>query len=84
MIDALFRYLIASLEYDSPKFSCVGVALNKDHALTWISHLKRVLEISLSLMEQLKPESPHDSKLMTVYLHLLVSRPIKYLIVKFS
>ena len=66
------RYLIASLEHDSPKFSCIGVALNKENAVAWINHLKKVLEICLSLMENLKSESPHDSKTMTVHLHLLV------------
>ena len=66
------RYLIASLEQESPKLSCIGVALNKDHAVAWINHLKKVLELALSMMEQLKPESPHDSKILTIYLHLLV------------
>ena len=66
------RYLIASLEQESPKLSCVGVALNKEHAVSWINHLKKVLELCLCMMEQLKPESPHDSKQLTIYLHLLV------------
>ncbi|XP_046442108.1 ubiquitin-protein ligase E3B-like [Daphnia pulex] len=67
------RYLIASLEQESPKLSCVGVALNKEHAVSWINHLKKVLELCLCMMEQLKPESPHDSKQLTIYLHLLIS-----------
>lgn len=66
------RYLIGSLEHETAKLSCIGVALNKDYAVGWINHLKKVMEISLCQMEQLKPESPHDSKIMTVYLHLLV------------
>jgi len=28
------------------------------------------------MMEQLKPESPHDSKQLTIYLHLLVIKDI--------
>lgn len=46
--------------------------MNKEYAVSWIKHIKGVLEICLSLMEQLKPESPHDSKLLTVYLHVMV------------
>lgn len=62
-----------SLEQESPKLSCIGVTLNKELAVAWIQHIKRVLEISLDYLEQLKIESPHDIKVMTVYLHLLVS-----------
>lgn len=72
----LYRYLINSLENESPKLSCVGVALNKEHAVSWIAHLKRVLEVALNLLEQLKPESPSDSKYISLYLHLMVMLPI--------
>jgi hypothetical protein len=34
------------------------------------------LELCLCMMEQLKPESPHDSKQLTIYLHLLVIKPV--------
>ena len=39
----LARFLVLSLDYDNPKKSYVGVALNKEHALPWISHMKRLL-----------------------------------------
>ena len=67
-----FRYIISSLEQESPKMSCIGVSLNKDLAVAWIHHIKKILEIALCYLEHLNPESPHDAKTMTVYLHLLV------------
>ena len=42
-LDKLARVLILSLDHDDPKKSYVGVALNKDHALSWISHMKTLL-----------------------------------------
>jgi ubiquitin-protein ligase E3 B len=67
-----FRYIISSLEQESPKMSCIGVSLNKDLAVAWIHHIKKIMEIALCYLEHLNPESPHDAKTMTVYLHLLV------------
>ena len=32
---------------DSPKTSYVGVALTKDHAIVWISHMKKLLSLCL-------------------------------------
>ena len=42
-MEKLARFLVLSLDYDNPKKSYVGVALNKEHALPWISHMKRLL-----------------------------------------
>lgn len=42
-MEKLARILVLSLDHDTPKKSYVGVALNKDHALSWISHMKVLL-----------------------------------------
>jgi hypothetical protein len=42
-MEKLARILVLSLDQNNPKKSYVGVALNKDHALAWISHMKTLL-----------------------------------------
>ncbi|KAF2900658.1 hypothetical protein ILUMI_05537 [Ignelater luminosus] len=71
--DRLCRYLIASLESDSPKISYVGVALNKEHVMQWISHINDVLWKCCDYLEELKPEYASDMKNVLLYLHILVS-----------
>lgn len=69
----LCRYLVATLEVDSPKLSYVGVALNKTHVLRWISHMNDILWKCCECLEELKPEYANDMKLVLLYLHVLVS-----------
>ena len=42
-LEKLARILILSLDHENPKKSYVGVALNKEFALPWISHMKTLL-----------------------------------------
>lgn len=67
------RYVIASLDSESPKLSYVGIALNKDHVLNWICHINNVLWKCCELFEDLRPEIANDMKLILLYLHFLVS-----------
>lgn len=69
----LCRYLVATLELDSPKLSYVGVALNKTHVLRWISHMNDILWKCCECLEELRPEFANDMKLILLYLHVLVS-----------
>ncbi|KAK4876027.1 hypothetical protein RN001_012449 [Aquatica leii] len=71
--DKLCRYLVASLESDSPKLSYVGVALNKEHVMQWISHINDVLWKCCDYLEELRPEYANDMKNVLLYLHVLVS-----------
>lgn len=54
-LERLCRYLLASLESESPKLSYIGVALNKDLSITWIRHMKLLLYKCCICMEKLKP-----------------------------
>lgn len=72
-LERLCRYLIASLESDSPKTSYIGVALNKDHSLAWIRHIKKLLYRCCTAVERLRPESHTDSISLALYLHTLVA-----------
>nr|XP_023030496.1 ubiquitin-protein ligase E3B [Leptinotarsa decemlineata] len=69
----LCRYLVATLDSDSPKFSFVGVALNKDHVIRWISHMNDLLWNCCEYLNDLKPEFASDMKSIVLYLHVLVA-----------
>ena len=48
-LEKIARFLVLSLDNDNPKKSYVGVALNKEHALAWISHMKTLLGKSMNI-----------------------------------
>lgn len=54
-LERLCRYLLASLESENPKFSYIGVALNKELSIAWIRHIKLLLYKCCVCMENLKP-----------------------------
>ncbi|XP_059616047.1 ubiquitin-protein ligase E3B [Phlebotomus argentipes] len=72
-LERLCRYLVASLDSDSPKTSYIGVALNKEYSLSWIKHLKLLLHKCCVCMEMLKPEKHSESISLALYLHTLVA-----------
>lgn len=54
-LERLCRYLLASLESENPKYSYIGVALNKEYSIAWIRHIKLLLYKCCVCMEKLKP-----------------------------
>ena len=71
--EKLCRYLIVTLETESPKLSYVGVALIKEHVIRWISHMNDILWKCCEYLNDLKPEFAGDMKSIILYLHMLVS-----------
>nr|CAD7597611.1 unnamed protein product [Timema genevievae] len=71
--EKLCRYLVGTLESDLIKVSYIGVALNKEHALTWISHMKDILWKCCEYLNDLRPESAADMRVVLLYLHTLVA-----------
>ena len=72
-IENLCRYLLASIESESPKLSYIGVALNKDHSLSWIRHMKHLLYKCCTILDQLKPETHRDTVSLALVLRTLVA-----------
>lgn len=72
-IERLCRYLLASIESESAKLSYIGVALNKDHSLSWIRHMKQLLFKCCSIMDTLKPETHRDTISLALVLRFLVA-----------
>lgn len=69
----LCRYIVLSLETPSKDLSYAGIILVKEKALQWIAHIKKILKISCSILINLRPEIPTDTKLILVYLHTLIA-----------
>lgn len=67
------RYLLATIESESPKLSYIGVALNKDHSLSWIRHMKQLLLKCCTIMDSLKPETHRDTVSLAIILRTLVA-----------
>ncbi|XP_034942891.1 ubiquitin-protein ligase E3B isoform X2 [Chelonus insularis] len=72
-IEKICRYLVKTLDSELPKFSYVGVALNKDHYISWISQMKTILYECMIGLDDLRPERPADHKCILLRLHTLVS-----------
>lgn len=68
-----FRYLVRSLASDSPIFSYIGVALNRDRYNCWILQLKKILCLCLSELKDLHVNVPSDYKSILLRLQTLVS-----------
>ena len=67
------RYLVQSILSESPTLSYVGVALSKEHYISWISQIKTVLLYCMTGLDHLKPEIVTDHKSILLRLHTLVS-----------
>lgn len=67
------RYLLATIESESPKLSYIGVALNKAHSLSWIRHMKQLLLKCCTIMDSLKPETHRDTVSLAIILRTLVA-----------
>ena len=72
-LDKLARVLIMSLDHEDPKKSYVGVALNKDHALSWISHMKSLLATFCHNISLINPESSNGQKHLSSWLGALTA-----------
>jgi hypothetical protein len=45
-LERLLKYIVASLDLDSPKTSYIGVFLTKEHSLAWIAHVKQLAALA--------------------------------------
>ncbi len=45
-LERLLKYIVASLDLDSPKTSYIGVFLIKEHSLAWIAHVKQLAALA--------------------------------------
>ncbi|XP_054278321.1 ubiquitin-protein ligase E3B-like [Macrosteles quadrilineatus] len=71
--EKLCKYLVLSLDSESAKISYVGVALSKDHAISWITHIKDILWKCCDYLEDLRPDVASDTRSILLLLHTLVA-----------
>lgn len=64
---------LASVDSEHVKLSYIAVALNKDHSLSWIRHMKQVLYICCTIIESLKPETHQDTVTLALMLRTLIA-----------
>uniref|UniRef100_A0A667Z2G0 HECT-type E3 ubiquitin transferase n=1 Tax=Myripristis murdjan TaxID=586833 RepID=A0A667Z2G0_9TELE len=72
--EKLCRAILGSMDVENePKVWYVSLALSKDLTIPWLKQIKDVLWISCQLLKNLKPDILQDSKLVTLYLTMLVT-----------
>jgi len=69
----MFRYIVASLNSESPKISYIGVFLNKQHSIVWIEHIKKLCTLVLSQLSSLSPDQQQFSKKSASLILVLIS-----------
>uniref|UniRef100_M0R8Z5 HECT-type E3 ubiquitin transferase n=1 Tax=Rattus norvegicus TaxID=10116 RepID=M0R8Z5_RAT len=73
-MEKLCRSILSSMDAENePKVWYVSLALSKDLTLLWIKQIKSILWYCCELLGQLKPEILQDSRLITLYLTMLVT-----------
>jgi len=60
--ERMIRYLVASLDSESPATSYIGVFLNKEHSVAWIKHVKFIMTQVSCLVSGLALDSPSDGR----------------------
>ncbi|XP_045698199.1 ubiquitin-protein ligase E3B isoform X1 [Phyllostomus hastatus] len=72
--EKLCRCILSSMDAENePKVWYVSLALSKDLTLLWIKQIKDILWYCCEFLKQLKPEILQDSRLVTLYLTMLVT-----------
>ncbi|XP_063502765.1 ubiquitin-protein ligase E3B isoform X1 [Pongo pygmaeus] len=72
--EKLCRSILSSMDAENePKVWYVSLACSKDLTLLWIKQIKNILWYCCDFLKQLKPEILQDSRLITLYLTMLVT-----------
>ncbi|XP_030794188.1 ubiquitin-protein ligase E3B isoform X5 [Rhinopithecus roxellana] len=72
--EKLCRSILSSMDAENePKVWYVSLACSKDLTLLWIKQIKSILWYCCDFLKQLKPEILQDSRLITLYLTMLVT-----------
>ena len=72
-LERMLRYIVASLDSDSPKISYIGVFLSKAHSVAWISHIKQLTLEASRALAALSTDSPTYHRRSTFLVLALVS-----------
>lgn len=67
------RYIVKSLDSRSPSISFIGVFLQKEHSVLWITRVKDILYKCNVYLKELDPDVSSDTKFMLILLHTMIS-----------
>jgi len=71
--EILLKYIIKSLDSDSPKTSYIGIFLNKAHSIAWINHIKQLCRTVSSLLLSLSTDHPGYGRKAAFFVLVLIS-----------
>ena len=71
--EVVLRYIISSLDSDSPKTSYIGVFLNKSHSVAWIEHIKQLCSQTSQVLASLSTDHPAYSRKAAFFVLVLIS-----------
>ncbi|XP_065343486.1 ubiquitin-protein ligase E3B [Cloeon dipterum] len=72
-IEKLCSLLVDSLQEEKAHLSYIGVALNREHSIYWIAHIKKLLWICCQYLEDVSPELSADARSLLMYLRTLIA-----------
>ena len=72
-LERMLRYIVTSLDSDSPKISYIGVFLSKAHSVAWITHIKQLTLETSRALAALSTDSPTYHRRSTFLVLALVS-----------
>jgi len=73
LFERMLKYLLASIQLDSPKLSFIGVFLNKDFSVAWIKLVKELCSTSSSILTTTTHNIPNFNKKVSFYILVLIS-----------
>jgi len=71
--EQMLRYIIASLDSDSPRTSYIGVFLNKAHSVAWIEHIKQLCSKASSVLTSMSKDHPAYGRKAAFFVLVLIS-----------
>jgi len=71
--ELMLRYIITSLDSESPKTSYIGVFLNKSHTVAWIEHIKQLCSQTSLLMCSISKDHPAYGRKVAFFVLVLIS-----------
>jgi len=72
-LEIMLRYIISSLDSESPKTSYIGVFLSKAHSVAWIEHIKHLCRAASKVLATMSNDHPAFTKKAAFFVLVLIS-----------
>lgn len=71
--EMMLRYIISSLDSESPKTSYIGVFLSKAHSVAWIEHIKHLCRAASKVLASMSKDHPAYTRKAAFFVLVLIS-----------